>query len=137
MLRAAASAKRTKYGALVSVPDAECVYFIRDGSFVKIGAALDARQRLTDLQVGNPRLLTLLFVLDGGFREERRLQEAFRSYHERGEWYRLEGDVKAFVDAECNARDGRSHAKSHAMALDRALSDAMQEIALRNPLVIR
>jgi hypothetical protein len=108
-LREAAAEKQATRISLVATTALESVYFISDGENVKIGAALEPRRRLADLQVANARLLTLLFVRPGGFAEETRLHDLFWDHHERGDWFRIEGDLKAFIEAEMRNRDAQSH----------------------------
>lgn len=65
------------------------VYFIRmgDDGPIKIGHALSPRDRLAELQTGNPYRLYLLHVVEGGEPLERRLHEELASYRLEGEWF--------------------------------------------------
>lgn len=72
----------------------ESVYFISDGNFVKIGKTSNIKQRFRDIQVANPKKLTLLHVVEGN---ENILQSLFTKYHERGEWYRIEDKLSDFL----------------------------------------
>lgn len=75
------------------------VYFIKNGvqGRVKIGFSGSHNLRLSTLQVSTPDTLTLLATIPGTVKTERRLQKRFASYKIRGEWYRLEGEVAAFL----------------------------------------
>lgn len=42
----------------------EFVYFISDGEYVKIGKSTKPNTRLSNLQVGNPRKLSILYCLE-------------------------------------------------------------------------
>tara|TARA_R110000803_G_C11802403_1_gene299605 strand:+ start:99 stop:548 length:450 start_codon:yes stop_codon:yes gene_type:complete len=61
------------------------VYFIRGGDYVKIGASVNPKERLKQLQVGNPMELELVNV-DKKENEEW-WHKVFAHRHHRGEWY--------------------------------------------------
>jgi hypothetical protein len=80
--------------------DDQCVYFITDGEFIKIGVAVDPQKRLNGLQTGNPRQLRLLGTVPGGTSLERGLHACFQARHVHGEWFRLtEGEAGALIAA--------------------------------------
>ena len=81
-------------------PRESCVYFIEcvGHSLVKIGVATNVVQRLTDLKCACPFELRILATIPGSFDDEGRLHSQFSGYHVRGEWFRLEGEVAAFVE---------------------------------------
>jgi hypothetical protein len=67
------------------------VYFIQQDypyGPVKIGTAIEPLTRLGELQVGNPKTLTLLYTLPGGREVEAKLHNEFAPLHIRGEWYK-------------------------------------------------
>lgn len=65
------------------------IYFIRSGSFVKIGyCAGDPKLRLGQLQVGNPEPLRLVAVKEGDQAAEARWHAMFDHLRVRGEWFR-------------------------------------------------
>lgn len=68
---------------------------------VKIGFAVDAKKRLRELQVGCPIALELLASAPGTFDDERAIQRLFRARLIRGEWYRLDETLTAFIRAFC------------------------------------
>lgn len=76
------------------------VYFIADQAkgTVKIGHAADVAARLVALQVGNAHHLTIAAVVPGDARYESALHSTFRENHIRGEWFRLDGRLREFVD---------------------------------------
>lgn len=77
-----------------------CVYFIQAGRSgpVKIGTALDLRERVIDLQCGNHEALFVLGVLLGGDRAlEQELHQRFWSDWIRGEWFRRSDALIAFM----------------------------------------
>lgn len=90
--------KRSKNGTLSALrlmrasPHASWVYFVRCGSYVKIGHGADPTRRLRDFEAGNPYPLRLIGMFPGGKLEERRLHEAFeRLRHATAgeEWFKL------------------------------------------------
>lgn len=72
---------------------------------VKIGhtAGEDAGPRIAALQTGCPCDLTLVACLPGGLRVERELHRQFAAQRFRGEWFRLSGPVREFLDATAPA----------------------------------
>ena len=77
------------------------VYFIasEDLASVKIGYTKeDPDKRLKALQTGNPDVLILLASVEGETSLERELHSRFRELHVRGEWFRLEGELEAYID---------------------------------------
>lgn len=65
------------------------VYFITDGEYTKIGHTVSPRDRLTSLQTGNPRTLTLIALFDGGVELESKFHRAFADRAIGGEWFAL------------------------------------------------
>jgi hypothetical protein len=74
------------------------VYFIGGGDWVKIGFAKNVSRRLEALRTTCPFPLTVLASLPGTAKRERELQNRFASYRLSGEWFRFDGDLKAFVE---------------------------------------
>lgn len=72
------------------------IYFITDGEYVKIGFTDkdDVQQRLSTLQTGNARELTLLGTMQGGRESEMLLHQVFSSLRVRGEWFLLTPQIK-------------------------------------------
>ena len=71
------------------------IYIIQCNEFVKIGIAKDPEARLNLLQIGNPYPLKLLktFVSFDTKADERLMHDTFSGYYERGEWYRIPGEL--------------------------------------------
>jgi hypothetical protein len=67
------------------------VYVIKDGEFYKIGIAVDPKARITLLQTGNPRKLTLLhyWQSDNPRKEEAKIHKRLRRFRVSGEWFKL------------------------------------------------
>jgi hypothetical protein len=80
------------------------VYFVADAhGHVKIGRATDIYVRLAMIQNGQALPVRLLATVPGQKREERETHDRFRSLRVRGEWFRLEGELREFVDALTSA----------------------------------
>ena len=78
------------------------VYFIHEHNDLtqfKVGFSVDLKQRLTTLQMGNPRDLIIYKTIPNcSMAKEKEMQDYFASYHMRGEWYRITCDM---IDAVC------------------------------------
>ena len=78
------------------------VYFIHEHNDLtqfKVGFSVDLKQRLTTLQMGNPRdLIVYKTIPNSSMTKEKEMQDYFASYHIRGEWYRITCDM---IDAVC------------------------------------
>ncbi len=79
------------------------VYFVQEGDSgpIKIGFTLSTLvKRLTQIQNGNPRMLHIRGVMDGGRDLEARIHAAFAHLVIQGtkEWFRPEPDLLEFVD---------------------------------------
>lgn len=76
------------------------IYAISDGSgAVKIGWSQNPEKRLNNIQAHNPRKCDLIGVLPGKKADERRAHKQLSHHRISREWFALEGDVRAFVDA--------------------------------------
>lgn len=77
------------------------VYFIQsgDGGPVKIGSARCVKTRIGQLQTGNPVPLIFLLALPGSDVQEREWQDKFAHLSIQGEWFRHEGELAEFLDA--------------------------------------
>jgi hypothetical protein len=81
-----------------------CVYFVTDGEFVKIGIAKLFAKRLSGLQTGSSRELKPLcvcifdnFILAQKY--EKLLHDYFFEKRVRGEWFKInENDIKSAKD---------------------------------------
>lgn len=130
LLKTAAKTKREMLKPLMVLKNYDCVYFISDGEFVKIGVAREPMGRLKDLQVANARPLTLLFVIDGSFAEETQLHARFADYHKLGDWFRMEGELATFIKAEMQKRDTQSHGSPTHSGLNAYLADNIRFVSI-------
>ena len=104
----------------VVAPVEPAVYFAavrrHGGVSVKIGFARDVKRRLQQLQVCLPSPLVLLAWRPGGRGEEREEHEKWESLRERGEWFRLEGDLKVHMESLRRGKIGDQFVDLHWVA---------------------
>lgn len=84
------------------------VYIIgnREHGLCKIGVSKDPEQRCRTIQTGFPYPLEVLAVFPGkSFEYEKRLHKRAAPYQLQGEWFRIEGRLKDFLNSE-NATGG-------------------------------
>jgi hypothetical protein len=91
--REAPDDREEKFFRLIAFHAGPWVYAIRCGDFVKIGTTRNVRKRLTELQMGNPWVLTLIAAVQGGREREREFHAALaeEGVERCGEWFRLSG----------------------------------------------
>ena len=82
--------------------DEEFVYFVTeetpgDLERLKIGRSKAPENRISDMQVGNSRQLTLVGCLEGGAELERSFHQLFGPLRHRGEWFLYTEPLKALV----------------------------------------
>jgi len=79
------------------------VYFIGDNAgHIKIGKAVSPIRRLSDLQCGQARPLTLIATMPGGHAVERRLHRKFKKHRVGGEWFADCPEIQAFIVERAN-----------------------------------
>lgn len=75
------------------------VYWIMAGEVIKIGYTGNLYKRLCQLQTGTHEEVTIVNVFhDYDKRLERAFHELFRNQHVRGEWFKNDGALAAWVD---------------------------------------
>lgn len=74
------------------------VYFIKCNDFVKIGQTNNVKQRIKDLQTGNPHELQLLKTINADIKIEVQLHKQFSHLNIRGEWFALTADLIDFIN---------------------------------------
>lgn len=81
------------------------VYFITDGTFVKIGVSNNIKYRLGQLQTGNPRPLQVMFAFITKDRDtskalEEYLHALYSDYNSTGEWFKINEylNIQGFKD---------------------------------------
>jgi hypothetical protein len=66
------------------------VYVLECGGFLKVGhSSKSVEARMSELQIGNPKRLRVVAVVEGGPALERRLHNELADYHVGGEWFAL------------------------------------------------
>lgn len=78
-------------------PKDEYVYVLREGGFVKIGRSINPAQRVLAYNVHSPRPMEVIACLPPSVANEADLHKRFSAYRERGEWFRIEGDLAAWL----------------------------------------
>lgn len=75
------------------------VYFVSDGTYVKIGFTGNIEQRLITLQTGSPNTLTIKKIIPNATIEtEKQYHEKFKYKRVRGEWFNLsDEEIKDIV----------------------------------------
>jgi len=74
------------------------IYFVGFRDYVKIGfTQTPLKYRLAGLQTAVPEKLAVLAVIDGSTADERSLHKRFSVYRLKGEWFRLDRELQAFI----------------------------------------
>jgi hypothetical protein len=75
------------------------IYFVRDTATgrVKIGYSADPWSRMVKMQADCPGELVLVGIIDGDRAVEADVHRRFGAHRERGEWFRAEGELAAFL----------------------------------------
>lgn len=81
------------------------VYFIRagEGPLVKIGTTTNLAKRVATLQYDEKKHLDVIGIIDGDRFVEIFLHGVFAEYREVGEWFRYEGRLKRYIEAQNDA----------------------------------
>lgn len=90
------------------------VYVAGFGSYVKIGITTNLDSRMAQLQTPEPMMVYAL--LDGWAAEERELHERFSEYRLRGEWFRRDGQLAAWINSGCQQADNDNGANKDVAA---------------------
>lgn len=77
------------------------VYIIRCQDFVKIGTTNDLGLRLSNMRGAIPFDLTVVARFPGDRTLEKTLHARFKAHRHRYEWFRLEGELAAWIEAGC------------------------------------
>ena len=85
----------------IHVPKQGYIYVIDCDGFIKIGYSTDPRGRLSNLRVASPLEITVLRVIEGTVADERELHNKFVAHRVRGEWFKCEGELAAWIEAGC------------------------------------
>jgi predicted DNA-binding transcriptional regulator AlpA len=77
------------------------VYVVTFAQFVKIGWSSDVLRRIAEIELNLPERLAVRATIKGDRRLERELHSRFVSLRTKGEWFRREGDLAAWIEAGC------------------------------------
>lgn len=93
-----------------NIPRGNHVYAISIGrKYVKVGVSRNVARRFSEIQMSNPFPLSLVAVMPGWVREERRIHDAHKALHVRGEWFVFHDDIIAeFAASQQSAALARS-----------------------------
>lgn len=98
--RAALVAQEPKRAKRSASLKCEHVYFLKAGSFLKIGKCTGHPvARVTNLQTGCPYPIEIVAYIPGGLLLERELHARFSHHHAYGEWFRLADDLEFYVNS--------------------------------------
>lgn len=78
--------------------DRKYIYFVSDGDAIKIGIAANPTERLSDLQIGTSRPLTLLTFCRGTRKDEARLHRQFDELSLGREWFEKTPALMEFIE---------------------------------------
>lgn len=73
------------------------VYFVKMGTFVKIGHTMDVAARMKTIQTSCPAEIHLLRIERGTVEIERDFHRRFRRYRTNGEWFAIQGTLATFL----------------------------------------
>lgn len=76
------------------------VYFADDGQFIKIGFTKNTKGRASQLQTGSSRNVHIIATRSGTMQDERKLHRQFAHLRHRGEWFRKERELLAYIGLE-------------------------------------
>jgi hypothetical protein len=101
------------------------VYFVTDGSAIKIGFSVDATQRLPNLQTATPRDLRLIASFPGSEDDEASLHAHFCHLKIRGEWFTADEELLTFI---ADLERGRPLLQHRPAVITDAISGKLQEL---------
>lgn len=81
------------------VQDGERVYFILAGDYIKVGFSTNPHKRIKSMQTGSPFVLVMLADIPGSKDDEQEIHRMFPDLHVRGEWFRDDPRIRAFIEA--------------------------------------
>ena len=89
------------------------IYFIEtyenQTRLIKIGYSVNPNKRRLTLQTGCPTSLKLLFQKNGTYKDEAALKRRFSRLKVRGEWFRVDQELKDFIDRHILVYGNETH----------------------------
>jgi hypothetical protein len=101
---------------------------------IKIGHAVDPKQRLFSLQISSPDRLRILATMPGDLSKEAEVQARFSEFKIRGEWFRGLPELTEFIQTHATAWDNSKARKASAPKL--SLSSKLLESIKKSGLTI-
>lgn len=91
---------------LTTLPDGLIfLYFVRVQDFIKIGVSRRWKRRINNINTASPFPVDVLLVEIARPDDEIHVHRKFRHLRQRGEWFRAEADLLAYVEARVGERD--------------------------------
>ncbi len=75
------------------------IYFIKQGSYVKIGYSSLFKKRLNQLQTASPVKLEVLALIKGEKQDEKNYHDKFKHINSNGEWFYYNDEIISFIDS--------------------------------------
>jgi hypothetical protein len=79
-------------------PGGGSIYFVAVDRFIKIGFSTGTYSRIAQMQTGSPFEIVLIADVPGTEQSEQIMHDKFKSLHERGEWFRRDAGLLAYID---------------------------------------
>jgi Meiotically up-regulated gene 113 len=73
------------------------IYFVSDGTLIKIGRAVNVQKRLQSMQTASVNRLTVLATLLAHISIERLIHRRFKEHRVSGEWFRPNSSLETFI----------------------------------------
>ncbi len=73
------------------------IYFISGGGLIKIGVTTNLPNRVVELQIGSPVLLTVLATIPGDAATEHKLHTKFSKHRNHGEWFNASPEIYQYI----------------------------------------
>ncbi len=73
------------------------LYFIKCGDYVKIGTSRSVKDRIDQLQTGNPQEIEVLAVFEEQAFREYAIHKTFVHLNIRGEWFRYTEEIENYL----------------------------------------
>jgi transcriptional regulator with XRE-family HTH domain len=87
------------------------IYFIESQGLVKIGFSMEPSLRVSKVQSDSPYPCKLIGAMPGSREDEMMVQQRFQRLRYRGEWFRLDHELRSFIDQHPVIRDVRAKDK--------------------------
>lgn len=113
------------------------VYFVKSGSFVKIGFGSKPYRRFFQIRMHNPEDVELLAIIEGDKACEGELHQRFDADRHRGEWFRFSPALRDYLSGlpkPEQPRRAQRHNRLEFFQMD-SIDDAMIDRLIRENLI--